>query len=434
MTRIVSTILLFVFLLSSAVFGQREVLDKIIAVVGDEVILASELANQLQITVLQNGVQPKTEAEAKKIQDEILEQMISDRLFLLAAREDTTIVVREAEIEEMLDQQVARISQNFEDYNKFLDGLAAEGLTVRELKKKFRADVENQILKQRFIQQKLYSVSVSKHEVETFYTEFSDSIPTQPEGVRLSHILLRYKPSRHVSDSVKALAEELRQKILDGADFAALSSQYSMPQAGANGGDLGYLSADDVVPEFARAAFQLKIGDISGVVETQFGIHIIKCEGKKDDRLSLRHILLDLSPTALDTQLTHQLGDSLINEVWTNDNFEELAKIYSDDDNTRPQGGELGWYAIAQLPIEFGEAIIDWKEPGEARGPVTSQFGIHLIKLLDYQPEKQLNIIDDFDQIKEMARQDKTGRIIDRWIEDRKKTTYTKINLVPDAN
>ena len=206
MKKILSIALFAVFmtLTGANTYAQREVVDKIVAVVGDQVILASELANQIQMIAFQSGKQPRTEKELVELQENILEQMVSDRLFLLAAKDDTSITVRDEEIEEMLDEQVARISQNFNSYDDFLAALAAEGLTVRDLKKQYRLDVQNQILKQRYIQKKLYSVSVSRHEVEQFYDVFKDSIPGQPEAVKLAHILLTFQASTEVEDSVKA--------------------------------------------------------------------------------------------------------------------------------------------------------------------------------------------------------------------------------------
>jgi peptidyl-prolyl cis-trans isomerase SurA len=267
-------------------------------------------------------------------------------------------------------------------------------------------------------------VSVSRREVEQFYSEFKDSIPKQRETIKLAHLLLEIKPSPEVEDSVQALAASLRQRILDGADFATLSAQNSSLGAGANGGDLGYIARDDVVPEFARAAFQLNVGDISGVIRSQFGYHVIKCEGKRDDRLRLRHILLAVPPSAEDSAIILYLADSLLTEARGGGDFAEMAKTFSSDNDTRAAGGELGWFLVQQMPSEFVTAVSGWKTPGEYRGPVMSRFGVHLLKLLDHQPEKTLSLEDDFDRIKDLARQDKTGQEVDKWIEELKKRTY----------
>lgn len=415
--------------IAPATYAQRETVDRIVAVVGDKVILASELANQMQLAALQSGRRPKTEKEMVQLQKDVLEGMIQDQLFLIEAKKDTSITVRPEEVDQALDEHVAKISGNFESEDAFLQALADEGLTLRDLKKKYREDVENQLLKQRLIQQKLYEVSISKHEVEEFYNKHKDSIPAQPEGVKLAHILITVKPSQAVEDSVQALAADLRKQAIDGADFATLSSRYSGLGAGANGGELGYVSRTDVVPEFSRAAFALQPGDISGVIRTQFGYHVIKCEGKKEDRLKLRHILLPVIPSAADTARAYHLADSLLTELRAGADFPEMAKAFSDDDETRASGGELGWFATNQLPAEFAEAVAGWKTPGEYRGPVVSRFGLHILKLMDYQASKQYTLQDDFDQIKELARQAKTDEVVNAWINKVRDKTFIEYRL-----
>lgn len=408
---------------------ERETLDRIIAVVGNEAILASELGGQLQMYALQTGTEPKTQAEFESLRDEILDQMITDRLFLIEARKDTSITVRPEEIDQALDEHVQRISSNFGSDEEFMQALALEGLTLRDLRKKYRSEVENQLLKQKFIQRKLYSVSVSRHEVEAFYDEFKDSIPAQPEAVKLAHILLVIGPSAAIEDSVQAYAAELRQRVLDGADFASISARHSSYGAGENGGDLGFISRSDVVPEFARAAFNLNVGDISGVIRTQFGYHVIKCEAARGERLKLRHILLGVEPSAADSARTYSLVDSLLVEARAGEDFAELAKKFSRDDETRARGGELGWFAIGRLPQEFADAVSGWKEPGEYRGPIKTDYGLHILKLLDYQRERKYTLEEDFDKLKELARQDKTGRVVDDWIAEIKETTYIDYRL-----
>jgi peptidyl-prolyl cis-trans isomerase SurA len=410
-------------------FAEREIIDQIVAVVGDRAILASELAGQIQLMTFQSGRQPKTDQELQQLKQDVLQKMVYDQLFLIAAQKDTSITVRSEEIDQALDDHIAGIAQSFESNEKFLEALAAEGLTIRELKKQYRSDIENQILKQRFIQKKVSTVSVSRHEVEEFYAQFKDSLPGQPEAVKLAHILIPIEPSPKVEDSVKALASELRQKVLDGADFAALSTQYSSIGAGANGGDLGYVSKDDVVEEFARAAFNLSVGDISGVIRTQFGYHIIKCEGQRGDRLKLRHILLSVLPTRQDTLQAVQLADSLLAEARQGADFQQLAKTFSTDNETRAQGGELGWFATAQLPSEFGSEISGWKTPGEYKGPIYSQYGLHILKLLDYQPAREFTLKEDYDKIKELARQEKTSQLIEKWVSEIKEKTYVEYRL-----
>ncbi len=431
MKRLSNIVLIFSILLILATSGwsQREVVDKIVAVVGDKVILASEVATQTQLIMMQSENKPTSDEELQELQMQIVEQMISDQLILVAAEQDTNIVIRPDEVDMALDEQIARVAQNFPSNDAFIDALSAEGLTLRDLKKKFRSDIEGQLLKQRLIGSRVQSVSVSRHEVEVFYDKYRDSIPSQPEAAKLAHILVDIKPSQKIEDSIKAVAQDLRKKILEGADFATISSQFSDLGAGVNGGDLGFISREDVVPEFARAAFNLSVGDVSGVIRTPFGYHVIKCEGKKNDKLRLRHLLLSVPATSEDTVLAAHLTDSLIQLIKGGEDFGLLAKEYSLDNSTRAQGGELGWFSTTELPPDFASHVAGWKTPGEIKGPIQSQYGLHILKLLDYKEERKFDIENDFDQLKEMARQEKTGLIIEEWVEEIKETTYIKYQL-----
>jgi parvulin-like peptidyl-prolyl isomerase len=139
---------------------------------------------------------------------------------------------------------------------------------------------------------------------------------------------------------------------------------------------------------------------------------------------------LAVPPSAHDTVRITTLADSLLQAVRQGASFEETAKIFSVDDDTRIHGGELGWFALANLPPEFASAVAGWKTPGEFRGPVVTQFGLHLLKLLEYQPEKEYDLTDDYDTIKELARQDKTGKLVDKWIKEIKAETFIENRLV----
>lgn len=416
---------------ADGVSAKRETVDRIVAVVGDKVILASELANQMQVYSLQSGRQPKTEEDIENLKKEVLDQMVSDQLFLVAAEQDTMINVTDQDVDRALDNHVARVASNFDSNTQFEAALAAEGLTIRDLKKRYRDDIRGQLLKQRLISRRLQDVSISRQEVVEFYNQFQDSIPAQPEAVKLAHILLEITPSQEVEDSVKEYAADLRRQALSGADFAAISAAHSSSGAGANGGDLGWMSADDVVPEFARAAFALQPGDISGVIRTQFGYHVIKCEGVRENRSKLRHILLAVPPTREDSIRAGQLADSLLTEARNGADFAQLAKAFSADNNSRAKGGSLGWFAVDELPAEFASEVEGWTTPGEYRGPVISEFGIHILKLEDYNAERQYSLEEDFDELKEIARQEKTARMIDEWIEEIEEKTYIDYRLEP---
>lgn len=432
MKRSISRIIILVGLLATmlpaaSIIGATEPVERIVAVVGREPIMASELAAQIQLIAIQQGLRPETEKELEKLQKDILDQMISERLFLIEARKDTSIRVSQEEIDQAIEDHIARVSEQFDSQDQFLNQLAAEGLTLRSFRKKLRPEVENQLLKQRLIARKLSEISLSRQEVMEFYEQFKDSLPNQPEAVRLAHILITFQSSQKTVDSIRQIAEKVRENAAAGADFATLAITYSSGPTALSGGDLGMISRNDVVDEFGRAAFALAPGDISGIVRTQFGLHIIKCEEIAGNQGRFRHILFEIEPTPADSLLSYRLVDSLMNEIGSGADFRELAKIYSADDESRKQGGELGWFALADLPPSFVEALEKIPEGDSLYGPVESEYGLHILKKLDYQEGRVLTFEDDYDQIKEMARQSKTGEFVDGWLEEIKEKTYVEI-------
>ncbi len=420
-------IFLALVVLACPAISGAETLERIVAVVGNEPILSSELASQLQMVAIQRGIRPQNQQELDSLQKDVLNQMISEKLFLAEAKKDTSIKVTSDEVDKALDDHVTKISSQFANQDLFLQELSREGLNLRTFKKRLRPEVENQLLKQKLISKKLSNISVSRQEVIEFYGKFKDSIPDQPEAVRLAHVLITFQPSKKTEDSVRTLAESVRKNAAAGADFANLAATYSSGPVAVNGGDLGFVSRTDVVPEFARVAFNLLPGQISGVVRTQFGYHIIKCEEVSGDKAHLRHILFEVVPTPADSQLSYHLVDSLINEIHKGADFREVAKVYSADDDTRKQGGELGWYAVSDLPKEFTSALDSMKNVGDIFGPVKSEYGLHILKLLEHQEARKFSIDTDFDKVKEMVRNAKTGEYVDKWLDEAKKNTYVEI-------
>lgn len=407
---------------------DAEPMERIVARVGSYPILISELASQVQIIAMQSGFKSNDTLEILKFQQEVLQQLVNEKLFLIAAQQDTTLRVTEDEVREALDRQIDQISSRFATEQGFLDALAEEGMTLSELRRKFYSEIENRLLKDQFISRKLSSINVSRQEVSDFYKKYSDSIPDQPAGIRLAHILLEITSSEQTSDSAKQIALEVRKKAVAGESFDALALEYSAPPAG----DLGFVRREEVTDAFGNAAFALQAGDISGLVRTKVGYHVLKCLERDGDSIRVSQIFFPLSAAHSDTlriwKLAQELKDSLDNGA----SFAELAKEYSNDDDTRRTEGRLGWYAYLDLPPEFQGFISQETVVGSIIGPLQSQFGLHLVKALEKQEESKISLESHYDEIREFARRRKTDRLIEEWVEQRKKDTYVEIRSIND--
>jgi peptidyl-prolyl cis-trans isomerase SurA len=407
----------------------QEVLDRIVAVVGNQIILESELKTQVALYATQFGIDPADKKGQKQIEAELLEQMINDNLLLIQAQKDTTIEVTSKEVESAVQEQMQQVKSQFASEAAFQDQLKAEGLTENELRKKYREQVRKQMYIDRLVSRRLSKVSVTTKEVRDFYKNYEDSIPDQPESIKLGHILLEIAPSQSTLDSLKKKAEMVLDLAKQGEDFASLASKYSDdPATAKNGGDLGFFSKGSMIEKFEKVAFALNPGEISDLVETQFGYHIIRVEEKKENAVRARHILILVGPTEEDSVRVRNLADSLYHLILEGADFGELAKEYSADEESRKMGGELGWYPVAQMTPEFKEGV-KGLAAGEISKPLSSQFGIHILKVYDSKEERKLTLEDDWDIIKDMARRRKTNQEVSKWVEQMRQETYVEIRL-----
>ncbi len=414
-------------LIGAVIFSSHcagEIVERIAAVVGDRVILSSELANQVQTVMFQMGAQENMDSE--QIAKDMLNNIVNDAVIISAAREDTTITATPEEIKFELDEHIATLISRFPSEEAFIEQLSREGLTKRTLEKKLRPEIRDQILKRKIIGQKLSSITLSRQEVEEFYERYHDSLPEISPSMRLAHILLKFKLSAETDDSLKAKAEEARQLIVGGLDFSAAADSIAAKSPGAVGGRIGFIRRNDVVPEFGRAAFSLQPGNVSGPVRTEYGWHIIKNHDRRADSVDVSHLLLPAAPSVADSAKIFGLADSLYNEIKNGGNFKEIAKLHSEDDATRATGGEMESMTLDQLRPEF-IAPLDGIEINKTTTPIISQLGYHILKLLERNPGRKADLTNDYDAVRNIAQQEKTATMVEVWVEELKKNIYVDI-------
>lgn len=400
-----------------------EGLDKIVAVVGDRVILASELQFQMEMYESQAADQLKTPEQKSAFKEELLRQMINDRLILIKAKEDTSIVVNDKQVDEALEERMQELRDRFRSTQEFEKQLAAEGYTMRDLRNKLRIDIQDQLVKDRLVQKMLSKVSVTRGEVEKFYSTYRDSLPPHPQSIKLAHLLLKLTSSPQMADSLKQMAESLRERISQGESFESLAEQFSEDPSAEGGGDIGTFRKGDLVPEYERAALALKPGEISPVVHTSFGYHIIKMVGKAEDSFHTKHILLLEKSSAADSSRAYAEAESLITQVNNGEDWGTLVKEYSTDDKTRANFGELGWFALSELPDEYKVGLVNL-EINQLSKPIWSDEGLHIIKLLDKREERPVSLADDYDMLKEYARRQKSSDVIAQVVDEMKERVY----------
>lgn len=416
--------ILLLLLLPSFLIAQQK-LDGIAAIVGDEIILYSELNQFAAQLAIQNKIDlqkdPQKFEELKKI---ARENLIVQKILLAKAIEDT-ITADDARVEEMLDGQIKQWVQQLGSEKKIEEYF---GMPISKIKRQFRDEVKNRLMVETLQGQYVRKITITRPEVEQFYRTMKDSLPEMQEMVHIKHILREIRAGGSGREEALKKAKEIHQKLLDGADFAAMAKQYSEdPGSAKKGGELGLIKRGDFVKEFEEAAFKLKKGEISDIVETKFGFHIIEVIERRGERINVRHILIRLQPTSADAEHTAEFLSVIRDSIILGADFGEMAKKYSDDATSADNGGDLGWFEINQLQVKEFKTALQNMQVGDISKPFRTDFGYHIILLADKREKGKLTLEKDWQQIEQMALARKQGKEMQAWIDKLRKDVYVEI-------
>jgi len=415
----------FVVVFQSSSYSQN-VVDKIVAVVDDNIILQSELVQFALNLAFQMKVDPRLEPDKfEKLQQEVLDNMINQKIFIAKAEEDT-IEVNEREVDNVLDSQINRMIEQLGSVEKLEEYL---GASIRKIKRDFRNDVSDNLKVESLKAQYIRKIQVSRREVEEFYATMKDSLPDLKETVDISHILITIKPGTDAENEAREKIKKIEEKLKAGEDFVELAKTYSEdPGSKARGGELGFFQRGEFVREFEEVAFKLQPGEISDIVQTEHGFHIIQMIEKRGEKINVRHILIRLGATADDALA----AEKTINEIYKmlqqpDADFAKISSEYSDDETTKEQGGHLGLFSVEELQEQEFKRTIENMSPGKISQPFKTRFGWHIIKLNDKKEARELSIDNDWEQIEKWALNLKQQQELNKWLEQLKKETYIDI-------
>lgn len=419
---------IFVFLIFTACnLYSQQVLDKIVAVVDNEIILQSELDFQTQTYASQNKVDPNTPG----LKEQILNNMIEDKLVYAQATLDS-INVSDDEITQRVDYQINYFIQQYGSKERLEQ---VYGMSVEKIKRELRDEVKKQVMIQKLQEKKFGDVEATRREVEDFFSTYKDSLGIIPEKVQISHILRIPEASEATKEKYRKFAQAILDSIKAGADFAEMAKKYSEdPGSAKEGGDLGFVKRGVFYPEFEAVAYALQPGEISGVVESPVGFHIIQLLEKRGESIHTRHILIKIKKSE-DADLKAiefltNVRDSIVRKLGT---FEEYAKKYSEDKDSAPFGGELGTFYISQLDKTIAETISKMKE-GEISYPKRidlggGNYGYHIVYLEKITPQHKANLEEDYPELQKLANQNKKQEKYQEWIKELKKKIYWDVRL-----
>lgn len=420
--------------LSNQVRAQDKVVDQIVAVVGKNIILKSDIEEMYQ----QQQAQGITSDGDMKC--EILENLLVEKLLLAEAENDTTITVSDSQLNQQLAQRIQYFishlgsEKEVEDYFK---------KSITELKADMEDVIRNQQMTQQMQQKILNKVTVTPAEVRYNFKNLPQSeIPQIDTQIEYAQIIVQPIISIEEEDRIKATLRDLKRRIESGeSGFAPMAVLYSEdPGSARNGGELDYMGRGNLDPAYAAAAFNLKGDKISNVVKSEFGYHIIQVVDRKGELLKTRHILIKpkVSPEAMEKAFSQidSIADFIRKGTFT---FEDAAMRYSYDKNSRnnggvvisPETGDAKW-KLNELDPDVSKIITNMNV-NEISKPFLSidekQKSIYkIVKLIKKTNAHKANMREDYVELSNLYMNTKKEKALDNWIRDKQTGTYVHID------
>jgi len=416
---------------------NSQMVDRIAAVVGDEIILKSEVDQLVRRQTQQQNVSYSHDLWMNGLQ-----QLVNQRLIAEKARRDTTITVSDQQLNRQLNRQIEQYKQRAGGEERLEQ---IYGKSVLEIKEQFREDLRGQLLAQRLRQKRMQSINITPSEVRQWFEKIpQDSLPRVPKTVRLSHIVRYPKPSEEAREEARSLITSIRDSIVSGgASFEAMARQFSAPgAAGTATGALNNVNLDDLVPEFAAVASRTPVGKVSQVFynDQQSGYHILRINAKDGSTVDLNHILIkpDAPSGERAKKYLSAVRDTLINNPDVP--FELMARRHSEDERTAENGGRVTDPQSGTRDLVLSRLGPSWKQtiqslkPDDISEPAKVQLlsgdqAYHIVKLERRVPAHRVNIEQDYERIRQFALRDKRSRKMQEWTDQLRDEIYVDVRI-----
>ena len=422
---------------------QPQVIDKVVAVVGKNIILQSDIENQY----IQYRMQGLTDGTGKEVRARILEDLLLQKLMLNQAEMDS-ITVTDDQVETQMDQRIRYFVTRLGSQEKLEEQF---GKSMSEIKEEVRQAVKDQMLQEQVQAKIMQNVVVTPKEVKDFFNGIpNDSLPMIQPEYEIVQIVKRPPVSIDEKLQVKDRLYQIRKRILEGeSSFSTMAVLYSEdPGSARQGGELGFAGKGVYATEFENVAFNLHDGEISDVVETQFGFHIIQLIERRGETVNCRHILLTAKVPVEALEKAQNQLDSVARLIRNGDmTFEEACKKFSDDDsksnggyltNAATGSNRLSLQDLQELEQSYSEYknlafVVSRLEVGEVSDPLPmttneNNDAFRLVMVKSKTEAHQANLKDDYNLIQSWALNHKRQQAIIKWVKDKAAKAYIRLD------
>lgn len=427
----IAFLFLIVLLMPVHGFSQGQTIDKTVAVVGEKAILLSEIEGQF--LNLEFSQQNKQEVKCA-----ILEEMIVQKLLLNQAEKDS-VTVSDEQVDSELNKKIRYFIAQMGSVEKLEAFL---GKSILQIKNDYRDKIRQQLIIEEMQRKIAGDVKVSPSEVKAYFASIpEDSIPLIESEMQIAQILIKPPVNDRERTRVREELLSIKKRIEEGKSFASMAAIYSEdPGSAAKGGELGFINRGEMVPEFEAAAFALKGKEISDIVETSFGFHIIQLIERRGETINVRHILLSPKASSADLDKSRAKLDSISTLIRQGKlSFDEAAQQFSDDAESKHNGGVLinpasgsTWFTNSQLDQALF-FIADKLKTGEISDPTVQRMGekkeaYRIIRVVERTDAHTANLNQDYQRIQMAAEDAKRKKLIREWIARKRTSFYVKID------
>ncbi|WP_113654300.1 peptidylprolyl isomerase [Pedobacter namyangjuensis] len=416
--------------------AQKANLDKVVAVVGSNIILLSDLNQQYAIYLNQGN--PADE----KAKCYFLQQMLVQKLLKQQAEIDS-IMVEETQVDDALDKRMRYQIQRMGGQERLEQFLQK---SVLQYKDEMRPEIKEGLIAEKMQQKITENTNVTPLDVKKYFeTYHKDSLPDIGTEVEVGEIALYPKLTKAEKQKYYDKLDAIRLRVKSGEDFAFLAKTYSEdPGSASEGGDYGFIDRTTMVKEFTAWAFKLKAGEMSPVFETDYGYHIVQVLERRGEQAHVRHILIKPQTTPASLERVKMKADSIFKDIQDKKlPFFTAASLYSDNKETQYNGGMM-LYSDNQtsrttfIPVEKLDpsvfVVIDTMKVGTVSKPVSfssekdGKEGYKIFLLKSKIPPHKGNLEQDYPKFKEIAQSEKQAKVMSEWFQKRRETTYIRID------